>query len=871
MSIDSENQRFLERPRVDHLLEEALKSHVVIIVAGEGTGKTHAVNTFLQKKNRKTIWVQLSDRDNLGWHYWENYTGEVARLNPEAAKIYADMGFPESGRQFERYLSLLESEIVSHERYVIVFDDFHFITNPSILTHLERTLAAPVSKNTIVFISRTESAMNIVHLMAKGLLSRVSVEDLRFTREETNDFFRLHDIRLEEEDLTRIFQKTEGWALALVLIIQGIKAEVADGYRWDRIMQPIKKMEENIFSAMEKELQKFLIKLSLIEHWPRNLLERIEPGGKSIAAMEKISSVIRFDVYLHGFRIHHLFLDFLREKQQYLSWEEIREIYSKDAQWCLENNLPTDAAVDYERAGDYGGFVRLIEFLPRMQPRVVASFFLEMAERLIAAHREDPSFQEEEDWDFYFLRFITHARLLALLDRFEEAEGEFQAGIAWFEAKPPSPRRSWFLSAAYNRLGILRLFTSRYNKDYNFTQCFERGYQYYLENPKPVQGQTSQLNISSYVIQVGFPADPGEIDAYINTCSASVPYASVSMGGFFFGADTLARSELAYFQGDLNKAEQFARQAVYQGREKNQYEVENRALLYLMRIVTHKGDTAAIREVEQQMKALLEKSDYLNRYITYDIFMGRFYTRIGLIEKVAPWLRAEQGEGELNVLFRGSDILIKVRCLFAEKNYPAALQTLEKEQDELGSFLLGFLEMTAMEAIIRHQLGDQEGAFRALERAYAAAAPNNLDTPFVELGEHMSSLVNALLKVRTEEAGGGKNTAEGIPRDWLQSIRNRASAYAKKRSLVADQYAGRDTSVVPVFSDWERDILNNLSQGCTAEELAARLNISVKMVKSAIRSVYTKLGVVNRADAIRIATSKGLLTDPDLSKPLKDG
>ncbi|MDR0449887.1 MAG: hypothetical protein LBH26_01310, partial [Treponema sp.] len=57
-----ENQRFLERPRIDRLLEKALQSHVAAIVAGEGSGKTHAIHSFLQRENRKTIWVQLSER-----------------------------------------------------------------------------------------------------------------------------------------------------------------------------------------------------------------------------------------------------------------------------------------------------------------------------------------------------------------------------------------------------------------------------------------------------------------------------------------------------------------------------------------------------------------------------------------------------------------------------------------------------------------------------------------------------------------------------------------------------------------------------------------------------------------------------------------
>ncbi|MDR2786187.1 MAG: LuxR C-terminal-related transcriptional regulator [Treponema sp.] len=863
---------FLERPRIDRLLQKALQSHIVTVVAGEGNGKTHAVDSFLRKDRRKIIWVQLSERDNLGWHFWENYTGEIAHINPEAAKIFADIGFPESGRQFDRYLGLLKSEIVSHERYIVVFDDFHLLTNPVVLLHLERALSAPVSKNTIVMISRRELTINTVGFLAKGLLSQITVDDLRFNKEETAAYFRLHRIFPGEETLERIYNDTEGWVLALVLVLQEMKAGHTDSVSnggtgkirgWDRVMLPVRKMEENIFSTMEAELQRFLIKLSLIEHWPRNLLERLEPGGKNISAMEKFTSVIRFDAYLHGYRIHHLFLEFLKEKQRELAEEEIREVCGKDAQWCIENNLPTDAAMDYERAGDYGGFVRLIESLPRMLPRAMASFFLEVTERLIAANTYASLFQVGEDLEFTFLRFLVSARLLALLDRFEEAAGEFRAGIACFEAEPPGPRRSRFLAAAYSRMGILCLFTSRYTRDYNFTRWFERGYYYYLENPEPVQGQVGQINISSYAIQVGFPAEPGEIDAFINACFATLPYASVSLDGYLFGADALARSELAYFQGDLNKAEQFARQAVFQGREKNQYEVENRALFYLLRISVHKEDVAGIRELERQMKVLLEKGGYLNRYIIYDIIMGRFYSRTGLIEKVAPWLRKERGEWELNVLFRGFDTLLKVMCLYDEKNYPAALQVLELEQagGELGTFLLGFLEMTALEAVIRHQLGDRAGAFTALKKAYDAAAPNALDMPFIEAGENMSNLASALLKAGGKGSGGSADSGsiEGIPRQWLQTIRKKSSAFAKKLSLVAAQYRNADTPAFPNLSDPELEILTGLSRGRTSEEIAGDMNISVNMFNSFLRSVFTKLGAVNRADAIRIATEKGLL------------
>jgi LuxR family maltose regulon positive regulatory protein len=871
MPKSPENSYFLERPRVDDILRKALKSHVVTVVAGEGYGKTYAVHSFLQRDNRKVIWMQVSKRDNLGRRFWENYTGEIAHLNLEAARLIANVGFPESGRQLDRYISYIKNEIISHERYVLVLDDFHLLTNPTILSFLEQALFTPVSKNTMVLISRTEPAMNIVGFLAKGILSQVTVDDLRFTREETDEYFRLHRIPLEEEELIRIYRETEGWALALGLILHEIKADQAEGTEetavrrnWDRVMLPIKKMEENIFRSMEADLQKFLIKLSLIEHWPRNLLERLEPGGKSITAMEKFSSVIRFDAYLHGFRIHHLFLEFLREKQRYLSREEIQDVYSKGAQWCIENNLPTDAAVDYERAGDYRGLTILIESLPRTLPQAAASFLLETAERMLSAGGK-----EAEDGDILFLRFIIRSQLLMYLNRFEESIKLCREVISLFDARMPSPLRSRILSAAYNNLGTLGILSCKYTKEYDFTHWFEKGYRYYLENPEPVSGQLNQFNIDSYVILVGFPAKPGEIETFIDACAGAIPYASGSLNGYLYGIDTLARAELAYYRGDLGKAEQFARQAVFQGREKNQYEVENRALFYLMKIAIHYGDVAGILKLEKQLKVMLENPDYLNRHTIYDILIGRFYARIGLTEEIASWLGTENEERELNILFRGFDNLVKARCLYSEKNYLQALQILEDEKlrGDPGVFLLSFLEMTALEAIIRYQLDDREGAFSALTRAYKAASPNGLDMPFIELGEPLDNLAGAILKSRTKENGRNPDGDDWIPRNWLHSIGKKASAFTKKLSLVEAQYSSRNTAGRPAFSEHELTILSALSQGRTSKEIAVDMHVSVKMAKSAIRALYTKLGAANRAGAIRTAVAKGLLHSPPKTKP----
>lgn len=56
----------------------------------------------------------------------------------------------------------------------------------------------------------------------------------------------------------------------------------------------------------------------------------------------------------------------------------------------------------------------------------------------------------------------------------------------------------------------------------------------------------------------------------------------------------------------------------------------------------------------------------------------------------------------------------------------------------------------------------------------------------------------------------------------------------------------------------ERVILSNLDEDVTLEEIATRLFVTRNTVKSQVRSVYRKLGVSNRAEAVECARRFGL-------------
>jgi len=838
------NQIYLERPTIDQLLEKAVQNPVVSVVAGAGYGKTNAVYSFVRKYNVRTAWIQCSEWDNVPVRFWENFISAVTIISRETAEKLRQLEFPSTEQKFESYSKIHRNDIFPTEKYFFVYDDIHLITNKTVLRFLEHSITISSPYVTSILISRFEPTLNLAKQEAKNLLARITENELRFSQNEMIAYLKLQNINPAPHTASAIYHDTEGWAFAISLAGLSLRNVPAGSAYVPQALRSnmFKLIESEIMAGLSPRLQRLLIKLSLIENINPDLLGEIGGDTSMISEMEGIGSFIRFDSLLNSYRIHHLFMDYLRGRQGELSEEEKKDVWTKAAIWCAANNHMMDALVNCEKTGDYDGIVKILNALPLLLPTQMARFIFDLLNRAPKSiYRDHPETIE------------LRTRVLNSLGLLEQSQRETLEMLPGLRELPENSLKHRALMSSYLNLGFIGLILAPYTKQFDFTGDFrEAAAESRLAN-HAITPPSNGITMSSYACRVLASAPKEDIENYIAVIGEIVPYSVEAMGGCQYGMYELARGEYAFFRGQVQEAEKILLASLAMAREKQQYEIENRSLFYLLRIYLSRGNSTELEKVLVKLKEQLEEPLYKNRYFYNDIVAGWYYIQTGQRDKLSPWLKSDYEESDLNSIAQGLEKLVKAKYYFSEKRYPAALAAMEN-RGGAEPLLFGEIEMKALEAVCHYRLQNRDAAFAALNDAYTLAAPAGLFMPFTELGKDMRSLTDAAIKDETTETGRP-------PEEWLLEIRRSASIYAKKLYRRIEEAApGPAHKEGRRLSHREMEVLLGLSRGLTREEIADAGSISPNTVKSVTRSIYNKLGALNQADAVRIATEQGLLS-----------
>jgi LuxR family maltose regulon positive regulatory protein len=154
------------------------------------------------------------------------------------------------------------------------------------------------------------------------------------------------------------------------------------------------------------------------------------------------------------------------------------------------------------------------------------------------------------------------------------------------------------------------------------------------------------------------------------------------------------------------------------------------------------------------------------------------------------------------------------------------------------------IEVLVIQSLALQAQGKPEAALAALERALTLAEPEGYVRVFVDEGVAMGTLL---------QQAAAHRMAPGYVRKLLAAL---GDATADRRPPTA---ADANLSLVEPLSQRELEILRLVVEGLSNREIAERLVLAVGTIKAHVHSIYGKLGVQGRVQAIVRARELNLL------------
>ena len=871
------------RPRLVERLQSGLQGPLTLLSAPAGSGKTMLLSEWRMGPGAAmpVAWLTLDEGDNHPLQFFQYLCAALESVVPGLQAQTAPLLSSSEPLRPQAVLTVIVNTLSqAAQDFVLVLDDYHLIEEPALHNTLAFLLEHRPPCLHLVLLTRADPALPLARLRARGQLTELRAEHLRFTHEEASTFLnQVMGLTLSSAQVAALEQRTEGWIAGLQLAalsmqgrddLPGFIAAFTGSHHYI-----VDYLAEEVLSRLPEAQRHFLMHTSILERLCGPLcdaLTRRTDGCQLLAQLEHANLfVVPLDTEQRWYRYHHLFADLLRSRLLHTEPALLPILHARAAAWFEAQGLFDQAIPHALQAGDYQHasqlirtgqmelvFTRDITTLDAWLQAFPADFLLadpwlcianahllwssgrrgsippyvHSAESVLAVWLADGQ-MVETDPDYCLLHGECCA--FSAIYALRQKRDELAISLAQ-EAVAVIPHTAHARAFALGSLYVI------YQEIGEFDKCLETCYQ---------------------------ARDVARALSYPSMCATSVYSAALVLRikGRIQQSDRLLREALEY-AGRHGQAHIFYYGLLHIGLAETYYEwyaldemeaalntgvplclQGGMSILALIGIldqieVNHaRGEMPGALEALLAAERLCQDMDPLTYQPTCNTLRLQYQSDIGETAGLADWLQNVDVQlGNRLGTDRFYELYQAARFLNALGRPAEALRVMENveiaaRQRECNGYLVYVL---AMQALSHKKMGQERQALACLGQALQLAAPENHARPFLTLGEPM--------------------------RELLRILQRRGDPSPSVAHLLA-LFARRDAAQAPpapppppqVLSRRELELLGLIAAGRSNKEIARELVISLGTVKRHTVNIFTKLDVQNRTEAVAKARQMGLL------------
>lgn len=314
------NRYLIDRPRLVKLLSPEEPSKLTVLTAPAGYGKTVAVRQLVATIAKPLVWYQLDAGDNDAVLFLQYMIAGISKhlcgFGQETLQMLEQGDFES---RFRLLVALVANELMAKAKngMVIVFDDFHLISEPIIHEYIKEFITYLPPGISVIITSRTSLPFSVSRLLLSDELIVAGTKELAFTREETKSFIELKQKKASEETVAFLEATTGGWPAALRLVGPET-GKVTETLAIQEKKEIFLYMMIEIFTGMPEEIRDFLTATSVLEQITPGFCDRLLNRNDSLKILSYLEKEQLFVSRLSGqskvYRYHHLFREFLQEQ-----------------------------------------------------------------------------------------------------------------------------------------------------------------------------------------------------------------------------------------------------------------------------------------------------------------------------------------------------------------------------------------------------------------------------------------------------------------------------------------------------------------------------------------------------------------------------
>jgi LuxR family maltose regulon positive regulatory protein len=867
---------------------------LTLISAPAGYGKSTLLSEWVSQLEFPVAWLSLEKGENNPDRFWSYIVTALGTI-PQLQQADISKLIPPSPRSHQSssvellLVNLLNVLSQLKEQVILVLDDLHIIMESQIhqdLVFLVDHLPQTLNGLHLVVASRMDPPWPLARWRVRNDLTEVRSKDLRFSTEESTAF--LNDVmklQLSAEDITVLEQRTEGWIAGLQMASVSIQGRFKDQgpQGVSRFIESftgsnrfiLDYLVEEVINQQTVEMRDFLHEISILDQFTASLCDATSNRHNSQVMLDQVERanlfLIPLDDERQWYRYHHLFAEILNKRLKQSRPNDIAELHRRACRWYLENNILSEAIIHALEAGDFehvsdfvsGNAMAIVEHIELLG---VLRYFNDMPAQLIFSKPwlcvayawvkafADPSIGLDS--------ILQHAEqcLPSVENALEQHRlaghlAAIHAYVAWVKGEAEQalefahkalenlPEDDWVsrchvLHTQGSALQYLDLLDEA-------IQSFEAAN---IAGQKTGRIQDTYYTNSSlafvYYLQ-------GRLHQAFFQCQQVLNLAEKSVRGFTRNpilAHAYATISLVQLEwNEVENAISNARQGVALAEKWNQADALHFTLNSLSKALRAAGSFEEAFAINQQALKLAEN-------VSSWFFMLSVCNEIELSLAQGDISTADQRFTEIKSLFdeRSSDTFLytKAFLLYVQRQYSDLMVTVDDAIEDIrqrGEFCF-LIRLLPIKAIALFALDRKEEALSVISNCLALAEPEDYVLPFVALGAPMLNLLQVA-------ARGGIHTA--YIHKLLPAFTTAKTSYGP--GILKTVSKDQAPAMLDPLSERELQVLRLLDSSLNSTDIGRELFLSQNTVRTHIRTIYSKLAVHGRIEAIQKAKELELI------------